>query len=124
MRDSLRVEHAHSTVGYRHGAETLFDLLKVACFRRVACIVRVNPQLTPSILCRSHPVGMRKVMGSSLIMHKEPKTQGGLRNSKRMGGAGSHTSTGGAGEQDAEEVNLYLVNASIHFLQSPHGHHL
>lgn len=67
-------------------------------------------------LRRSHCVGMHKVMGSSLIMHKEPKTQGGLRSSKRKGGAGSHASAGGAGEQDTEEVSPYHI--SIFFIPS------
>lgn len=71
------------------------------------------PTLIPQHL-RSHSVG--KVMGSSLIMHKEPKTPGGFRNSKRIGGAGSHAPAGGAGEQDKEEVNILLKGRGRSFI--------
>jgi len=51
-----------------------------------------------------------KVMGSSLIMHKEPKKQGGLSGSKRGGGAGGpQASAGGIGEQETKEVRAELV---------------
>eukprot|EP00752_Nemacystus_decipiens_P007019 g6297.t1 len=49
-------------------------------------------------------MGRHEVMGSSLIMHKEPKPQGGLSSSKQTGGTGPHASAGGAGEQDTEEA--------------------
>lgn len=78
------------------------------CEARAVYVSAVNSH---PLVCRSQSVV--KVMGSSLIMHKEHKTQGGLSNSKRIGGAGSHAPAGGAGEQDTKEVNLCLYVEGI-----------
>lgn len=82
---------------------------------------RYSSPASPTLsLFRSHSVGMHKVMGSSLIMHKESKTQAGLCNSKRIGGAGSHASAGGAGEKDTEEVNLCNTpgNLNVYYVRA------
>eukprot|EP00903_Cladosiphon_okamuranus_P009623 g9159.t1 len=58
-------------------------------------------------------MGRHEVMGSSLIMHKEPRARGGLRSSNRKCGAGPYVSTRGAGEQDAEKAARDKVAARV-----------
>ena len=60
-----------------------------------------------------------KVMGSSLIMHKEPNKQGDFRNSERGGGAGSQASAGGPGEQEIKEVRASFVSLISETRQHP-----
>lgn len=67
-------------------------------------------RLSPvSCLARAVSVYQKKVMGSSLIMYKEPKPQRGSHISKRKGAAAaaaaSHSSAGATGEQETEEVS-------------------
>ncbi len=69
---------------------------------------------SPSCLVSARAVSTAQVMGSSLIMHKEPKKRGGFSGSKRGGGAGPPVSAGGAAEQETKEVraDLFFLSAA------------
>ncbi|CBN77383.1 hypothetical protein Esi_0053_0077 [Ectocarpus siliculosus] len=57
-------------------------------------------------------MGRHEVMGSSLIMHKEPETPGSTHSSKRSGGVGSQASAGGVtGEQQTEDATRNRTSA-------------